>query len=148
MKEKTIAALLVKVGEAPKPIKIANELKAFQHAVGGYIEFYPLEGGRAAIIMDEEGKLKGYAGNRRTGHEIIAGDFLIVGDNRRGECVSLTPKQIDRYTDRFKEPEEYTEAQVEENIMIEVMSPIEFERFVDPRPIPFPKRSKDIGQER
>ena len=32
--------------------------------------------------------------------------------------------------------------------MIEVMSPIEFERFVDPRPIPFPNRSKDIDQER
>ena len=143
MKEKTITALLVKVGEEPKPIKIANELKAFQHAVGGYIEFYPLEGGRAAIIMDEEGKLKGYAGNRRVGHEIIAGDFLIVGDNGRGECVSLTPKQIDRYSDRFKEPEAYTEAQVEENIMIEVMSPIEFERFVDPRPIPFPKRNNE-----
>ena len=75
MRENTIKALLVKVGETPKQIEIANELKAYQHAVGGYIEFYPLEDGKAAIIMDEEGKLKGYAGNRRVGQEIIAGRF-------------------------------------------------------------------------
>ena len=143
MRENIIKALLIKVGEAPKQIEIANELKAYQHAVGGYIEFYPLEGGKATIIMDEEGKLKGYAGKRRVGNEIIAGDFLIVGDNGKGEFISLTSKQVSRYTERFKVPEVYAPSQIEENIMIEVMSPIEFERFVDPRPIPFPKRNNE-----
>jgi len=153
MKDKQITALLIKVGEKPKRITMENSLKAFQQAVGGYIEFYPIDNGKAAAILDEEGKLKGYEGNRRIGKEIIAGDFLIVGDNGLGECVSLTDNQVKQYSEQFGEPESYTAEQVEENILIEIipshsvlgqtLTPEEFQSFIDPRPIPFPKKNND-----
>lgn len=142
MKEDKITALYVKVHKAPEEISLDNTLKAFQKAVGGYIEFYPLDNGKASIILDEEGKLKGYEGNRKVENEIIAGDFLIVGDDGKGGCISLTREQLNHYMARFKEPEIFTKDQVEENIMIEVMTPEEFQDFIDPRPTPFPKPYK------
>ena len=81
-------------------------------------------------------------GNRLVGNEIICGDFLVVGDNGYGETVSLTKKQTAKYSEKFKTPLEFTAEQVQDNIFVKVMSPEEFQEFIDPRPIPMPKKSK------
>lgn len=131
--ENKIKALLVKVHEPPVEVDVGNDWRSFSSHVGGYIEFYPLEN-NVSIVLNEEGKLIGLPGNRCVGNEIIAGDFLIVGDNDIGECISLTPNQIAKYKERFKTPEEYTKEQVEDNIHIEVITFSESSLFTDPRP--------------
>lgn len=50
-----------KPGKAPEAIHIENTIEALQGAVGGYIEMVNL--GDAAVIVDEEGKLKGRPAN-------------------------------------------------------------------------------------
>jgi hypothetical protein len=51
---------------------------------------------------------------------MIAGAFLICGSNNEGEMLSLTDEQIEKYTERFKEPEFYTAEEVEDAIFLEV----------------------------
>jgi hypothetical protein len=137
-----IRALLVEVGEKPSEVLIENSLEELQSIVQGRIEFYSLRGSSSNIICNEEGKLIGMPGNRLVGNEIICGDFLVVGDNGYGETVSLTNKQISRYSAKFKTPLEFTDEQVQDNIFVRVLSPEEFQDFIDPRPIPIPKKVK------
>ena len=48
------------------------------------------------------------------GGDVIAGPFLLVGDN--GESLrSLTDAEVDRYMERFAQPEEISQEEVEEN---------------------------------
>lgn len=62
-------------------VDVKNELEALQAAVGGYIETIGLQGG-AVMIVDEEGRLKGYSPNSLAslvaGTDIV-GYALIVG---------------------------------------------------------------------
>lgn len=62
-------------------VDVQNELEALQAAVGGYIETIGLQGG-AVMIVDEEGRLKGYPTNSLAslvaGTDIV-GTALIVG---------------------------------------------------------------------
>ena len=47
--------------------------------------------------------MTGLALNRDIGHDIIAGNFIIVGDNDTGEDRSLTDDQIKKYQQIFNE---------------------------------------------
>ena len=52
--------------------------------------------------IDEEGKINGMKLNRDIGHDIIAGPFLILGDDyENGDFKSLNDDQILRYKMRF-----------------------------------------------
>ena len=135
-----VKALLIKVGEEPKEVEVENHFRALQKVVGGNIEFYPV-GKNANAVLNEEGKLIGLPGNRLVGNEIICGDFLIVGDNGYGETVDLTKKQVEKYSEKFKTPYEFSAEQVQDNIYVRAMTPEEFQEFVDPRPIPMPKKA-------
>ena len=54
------------------------------------------------LICNEEGKINGMKLNRDIGHDIIAGPFLILGDDyENGDFKSLTDDQILRYKMRF-----------------------------------------------
>jgi len=136
-----VKALLFKVGKEPKQVEINNTLDELQGLVGGNIEFYPV-GKNANAILNEEGKLIGLKGNRLVGNEIICGDFLVVGDSGYGETISLTKNQIAKYSEKFKTPLEFTDEQVQDNILVRVLSPEEFQEFIDPRPIPMPKKAE------
>ena len=87
-----------------------NNLDALQKAVSigcdyqGLIEIIGLEEG-VCIICNEEGKLLGLEGNRRLGSDILAGVFYVVGEDKCGNFVSLTEKQIEQYRRRFWAPE-------------------------------------------
>lgn len=91
--------------------EVGNDLKSLQRAVGGYIE--PIYLGDGTILVgNEEAKLKGMEGNRHIGESIIAGPFFIVGedgDNFR----SLTDDEAKRYMERFAEPEQISQQDVE-----------------------------------
>ena len=104
---------MVAPGEHPREVMLKNDLDALQKAVSigcdyqGLIEVVSLEKG-ACIICNEEGKLLGLEGNRRLGRDIIAGVFYVVGEDKRGNFVSLTEAQLEHYSKRFWEPERFS----------------------------------------
>lgn len=100
-----IKGLLVKPYELPEEIEIENTLEAKQHLVGGYIEcVYPTNDDRVVFICNEEGKMNGMKLNRDIGYDIIAGPFIILGDDyENGNFKSLTDDQVMKYKMRFDE---------------------------------------------
>lgn len=103
MIENKLRCLLVEPYKLPKVIEINNTLEAKQNIVGGYIECaYLPNDEEVVIICNEEGKINGLQLNRDIGHDIIAGPFLIVGDDYdNGDFKSLTEEQIMKYKIRF-----------------------------------------------
>ena len=101
--EEKLRCLLVEPNKLPKEIEIENTLEAKQHLVGGYIEcVYPSNDNSVVFICNEEGKINGMPLNRDIGHDIIAGSFLIVGDDyENGDFISLNDNQILRYKMKF-----------------------------------------------
>ena len=100
-----IKGLLVKTYELPEEIEKENTLEAKQHLVGGYIEcVYPTNDDSVVFICNEEGKINGMKLNRDIGYDIIAGPFIILGDDyENGDFKSLTEEQIMKYKMRFDE---------------------------------------------
>lgn len=117
MSEK-LTVVMVEPHKAPYVAKIDDELSALQKAVDGYIEVV-YNGDGTMIICNEEGKLRGLEGNRRIhdGSSIIAGTFFVVGDG--GENFrSLTDSETVKYMDRFAEPEDISQDEVEDDMGI------------------------------
>ena len=84
-----------------------ERLKAIQREVEGL--FQPLSMGDGVVLCcNDEGKLNGMQPNRRLGDDIICGPFFLVGDDHAGGFCSLTEEQIQRYTQVFQEPEQFT----------------------------------------
>ncbi len=110
-----IECLLIEPNEIPKRITIANTLETYQNIVGGLIEVsYLLNDEDVCIICNEEGKIMNLPLNRLIGPDIIAGPFLIVGDDyENGDFKSLTEEQITKYTKMFdSESIRYTEKEI------------------------------------
>lgn len=115
---KKLTVVMVEPHKTPYVTEIADELSALQKAVGGYIEVVG-NGDGTLIICNEEGKLIGLEGNRRIhdGMSVIAGTFFVVGDD--GENFrSLTKSEVMKYMDRFKEPEDISQDEVESDMGI------------------------------
>ena len=95
-----IRVLYVEPHKEPVEAFIPDTLDAKQHAVGGYIEFAYISDD-AAIVCDEEGKLKGKEGNRYLeSGDVIAGNFLIVGLGDE-DCRSLSTEEAAIYKAMF-----------------------------------------------
>ena len=113
MRKKEIRVLMVEPGKYPREVTIGNDLDSLQKAVSidcerqGLIEIIGIEKG-VCILCNEEGKLLGLEGNRRLGDDIITGVFYVVGENRRGDLISLTDAQIEKYSKRFWHPQVFT----------------------------------------
>lgn len=56
---------------------VKNTLEALQGLVGGYIETVPV--GKALMLVNEEGKLRGLPVNLALGPELIVGPAVFVG---------------------------------------------------------------------
>ena len=100
-----IKGLLVKPYELPEEIEFENTLEEKQHIVKGYIEcVYPRNDSSVVFICNEEGKMNGMKLNRDIGYDIIAGPFIILGnDYENSDFKSLTDEQILNYKIRFDE---------------------------------------------
>ncbi|MBQ3791587.1 MAG: DUF3846 domain-containing protein [Clostridia bacterium] len=108
--------LVIEPGLEPREAKVGIELRDLQKAVGGYIECcYPFED-NALIIDNEEGKLIGLPGNRKIGEDIIAGTFLIAGDDGKGGFADLSDDQIREYTEQFRKIETFTRQDIEKTL--------------------------------
>ena len=119
MKEHKIRVLKVEPSKHPEEFVLENELEVMQEAVGGYIDIVSLEGG-VCILLNDEGKLIGLEGNRRIGNDIIVGNFYVCGSNDEGELVSLTDEEMEKYTDMFYEPEQFTQEEIAETARMEI----------------------------
>lgn len=118
MKEKEITVLMVAPGEHPMVTTLKNDLDSLQKAVSigsdrqGLIEIIGIEAG-ICLLCHEEGKLLGLAGNRKVGNDIITGVFYIVAEDGQGDLASLSEAAIEKYKERFWEPEEYSQSDIE-----------------------------------
>ena len=117
MRKKEIRVLMVEPGKYPREVTIGNDLDSLEKAVSigcnrqGLIEIVGIGNG-VCILCNEEGKLLGLEGNRRLGDDIITGVFYVVGENRRGDLISLTDAQIEKYSKRFWHPEVFTSDEI------------------------------------
>lgn len=98
-----IKGLLVEPHKLPKEIEIENTLDNLQSLVDGYIECVYLQNDNdVVLICNDEGKINNMTLNRDIGYDIIAGPFLIVGnDYENADFKSLTEEQILKYKIRF-----------------------------------------------
>ena len=123
MKQTEIKVLMVEPLKAPTVVTLKTDLDSLQKAVSigadyqGLIEIISLGDG-TCILCNEEGKLIGLEGNRRIGHDIIAGVFYVVGENAEDELISLTDQQIEFYHKRFFFPEYYSPEDVANHVFV------------------------------
>jgi hypothetical protein len=109
-KDNKIRVLVVEPGKAPYAQQIENDYRAMQKLVDGSIEFFPLPELGCHLYCNDKGKLNGLPGNRRLDNkDIICGTFFICADDGHGNDISLNDKQLRYYTERFREPERYTD---------------------------------------
>ena len=110
---KTIKTIMVKPNEIPKTTELKVSIDAFNKAVSVDTDYdclaccKRLERGVYILYADESGVLF-FPPNRRIGDDIISGVFYVIGA-KDGRPISLTDKQIKKYTERFFEPEEHGE---------------------------------------
>lgn len=100
-----LKGLLVKPNKLPEEIIFKNTLETKQELVDGYIEYaYSDDFPDVAFICNEEGKIKGLPYNRDIGHDIIAGNFIIISSkDDEGKDISLSDRQIEKYKKIFNE---------------------------------------------
>ena len=92
--------------------EVEHSLRGEQRAVKGLIEPVYIENDGTCLICNEEAKLEGMDGNRRFGSSIIAGPFFVVGLTE-DDFRSLTDSEVTKYMDRFKEPEQISQEEVQ-----------------------------------
>lgn len=96
----------------PIETKIGTNLIDSQKAVGGLIELLYNNDG-TIIVCNDEAKLIGMEGNRKLDSgSIIAGPFFICGDDGE-EFRSLTDEEVNKYMNKFAEPDEISEDEVQ-----------------------------------
>ena len=107
-----LTVLVVEPMKEPYVKEIDPGLHSLQAEVGGDIATaYPFSD-PVGLVCNDEGKLIGLELNRglRDEHgeiyDIMAGTFLVVGLSE-DSFTSLTPEQVQKYTEHFKQPEQF-----------------------------------------
>ena len=104
--------LYVEPGKVPYETEIPNTLHGEQQAVQGLIDLVYLGSG-GILVCNDEGKLIGMDGNLVLDNgTIIAGPFFIAGDAGENFC-SLTDEQVCHFMQRFMEPEDISQEDVQ-----------------------------------
>ena len=95
---------------------IPDNLDALNQAVGGIIDCtYPFDD-NTYVISNDEAKCMGLDGNRRIYGSIYAGVFLIAADDGYGGTADLTDEQVEKYTEMFREPEDISPEEVQDDM--------------------------------
>lgn len=108
--------------KAPYVAEVAHTLEAEQRAVGGDIEVID-NGDGTCIIGNAESKFMELEGNRYLddGHSIMAGAFFICGSTG-SDFRGLTDEEVTKYMDRFAEPDDISQEEVESDMGIQFIS--------------------------
>jgi len=101
-----ITILKIEPGKEPYVKEIEDSYEARRKEVEGCIEHVHFRDGCVAIL-NGEGKCIGMEPNRRYGNDIFCGPFFITTFDDEGEYVSLTDEQIEEYSLRFGEVEQF-----------------------------------------
>lgn len=108
--ENSLTVLVVAPGEKPSVVTIPAGLDSLYNQVGEPIQaIYPFEE-PVSIVCNDNGKINGMQLNRalrddeNSIYDIVSGTFLVVGLGEEDFC-SLTPEQIEKYSEHFAEPE-------------------------------------------
>lgn len=118
-KEQEIRVLMVEPNKHPKEFLLETTLPALQEAVGGLIDIVDIDDG-ICILLNDAGKLTGLEGNRRVGNDVIVGNFYVCGSSEDGQLVSLSDAEMENYKERFWEPEEISQEEIEAKCKIEI----------------------------
>ncbi len=102
----------VEPNKPPYEAEIEPTLRGEQRAVKGLIECV-YNGDDTCLVCNEEAKLIGMEGNRRIGDgtSIIAGPFFVCGLTE-DDFRSLTDEEVNKYMQRFAEPEQISQDEV------------------------------------
>lgn len=92
--------LVKELDKDPMVREIPNDLGILQKIVGGYIEYLPNADKKAAVIFDEEGKLKGCPVNITWGPYTLCGTIIITGFNGTDFC-SISDLLLKFYKNNF-----------------------------------------------
>lgn len=106
-KPEKLRVVLVEPGQYAREAEIDNTLEAKQAVVGGVIDaIYPWKDDAVALIFNDAGKVIPLEPNRTLPEyeDIVFGAFFICGDDGENFC-SLTDRQVQRYLERFRQPE-------------------------------------------
>ena len=122
-----IKVVIVEPHKNPTITTIKTKLENLQEAVGGLVEIIDIED-NVCILCNEEGKLRGFEGNRALGEDILVGNFYVCGSNNEGELTSLTDSQIEKYIQFFWEPQTFTQQEIENTLVFKF---IPFEDWED-----------------
>ena len=113
--------LVVEPHKAPYEATVPDDYRAIQQAVFGNFEcVYPFDD-NSFLYCNDEGKLNGMEGNRKIGGDIIAGTFLIAGDDGGGGTTDLTDDQLRKYGKMFEADESYSKDEVQNNTFFRVI---------------------------
>ena len=112
--------LVVEPNRKPFVAIIDNNLSSFQSMVDGNIELIYLSRS-AEIICNEEGKIHNLTANRRIGNDIIAGRFIIVGNDGGEQFTSLSSEDIDKYMEQYLEPEQISQEELQSKLNVEII---------------------------
>ena len=108
--------LVVEPHKEPYEMVIPEGLEPLQQAVGGIIDCtYPFDD-NTFVISNDEAKCMGLDGNRRIYGSIYAGVFLIAADDGYGGTADLTDEQVEKYTEMFREPEDISPEEVQDDM--------------------------------
>lgn len=93
-------ALRKKVGQPWEVVEIANELKALQEAVGGYIETLTIFED-CVLLCNEEGLLRGLPYNCEVFGMTLVGDILLVGvsDDEFTDVPEFMIEEVQKWDD-------------------------------------------------
>ena len=114
----SIRILYVEPMKRPYVAEISKDYRMQQQAVQGLIE-YIYNSDQTIFVVNDEHKINGMQGNRRLQGDVIAGPFFVAGDTREDLC-SLTDEQLEYYKERFWEPEEISQEEIQSYILYQV----------------------------
>ena len=118
----TYRVVFVEPGKPAYEKEIGTDSSDLEAAVGGRLECVDIHTDQTVIVCNEEGKLMGLEGNRRldTG-DVIAGSFFIIGDDR-GNFRSLTDAEVSRHLQKYAEPQQISQREVQADMGFYVIS--------------------------
>lgn len=108
-----IRILVIEPHRTPYESEIPNTPDGQQRAVEGLIQYLE-NGDGTVIVINEESKLNGMEGNRRIEGDVLVGPIFIAGITEDGIC-SLTDEQMQKYAQKFAEPEEIPPEEIEQH---------------------------------
>lgn len=115
-----LRVVYVEPGKPAYEAEIRDDYRAIQKAVGGLFDLVRLDS-KSLIVCNDEGKLNGMPGNRKLEDgTVIAGPFFVISE--KGEnFASLSDVQVDTYLQKFAQPQEISQTEVENDFYIMVI---------------------------